>query len=132
MFRAGPVRMTRLRRLFSSSSTAGGSGSTDPIVPAGQNEDKPPVNGGSSKQANNSRVKYAMLYPSKTPIFPLQTFISSLKENDKQNLQRLSVKDVAACYIKSPEDEKFITSEIKDLIAESHQELTGLIEAEET
>ena len=72
-----------------------------------------------------------MLYPAKTPIFPLQTFISTLRENDKQNLQKLSIKDVAACYIKSPEDENFISQEIKDLISESHTELASLIEAEE-
>ena len=132
MFRAGPVRIQRLRRFFSASASNGGPTNPADTVVAAAEKPGTGVAQPAHKNGNGaSRAKYALLYASKTPIFPLQTFISSIRENDKTNLQRLSIKDVAACYLKTPEDETFVTQEIKDLIAESHNELKQLIEAEE-
>ena len=78
------------------------------------------------------KTSYAVLYPSTIPIFPFQTFLTSIKESDRANLQKLGIKSAAAFYLKNSEDEK-ITAEdtFSQLVAASKKEAVDLEEQEQ-
>lgn len=72
-----------------------------------------------------SKLNYALLYPSKSPIVPFQTFVTTLKEDDKSVIQKLGLKEVAAFYIHS-EESKVIPEDMAQLINEAKEEAVSL------
>lgn len=77
------------------------------------------------------KSNFALLYPSKMPIFPIQTFITSLRDDDRLSLQKLGVKEVAAFYAKEDDERDSIDDSILKVIDEARQEVSELLAEEE-
>jgi len=77
-----------------------------------------------------SKLNYALLYPSKSPIVPLQTFVTTLKEEDKSVIQKLGLKEVAAFYLNN-EESKVIPEDIAHLISEAKEEAVVMMTEEQ-
>ena len=71
------------------------------------------------------------MYPSRMPVFPIQTFISSLKDDDKNSLSKLAAKEVGAFYIRDRDNNKSIDSEILKIIDNAKEEVKTMIDDEE-
>jgi hypothetical protein len=72
-----------------------------------------------------SKLNYGLLYPSKSPIVPFQTFVTTLKEEDKSVIQKLGLKEVAAFYVNS-EENKLIPEDMAHLISEAKEEAVAM------
>ena len=70
-----------------------------------------------------SKSNFVLMYPSRMPVFPIQTFISSLKDDDKNSLSKLAAKEVGAFYIRDRDDNKSIDSEILKIIDNAKEEV---------
>ena len=64
---------------------------------------------------------FTLLYPSKTPIVPFQTFVTTMKESDRNTIQKLNIKETAAFYMNS-EESRQVPEDIMKLIQEAKEE----------
>lgn len=74
--------------------------------------------------------KHALMYPTKTPIFPFQTFISTLKSDDEAAIAKLNVNEAAAFYIRNNEDHPEVDQEVLEIFGSAKEELASLLESQ--
>lgn len=82
------------------------------------------------RKSSESVIKHALLYPSKTPIFPFQTFISTLKSEDEAALNRLNVTEAAAFFVRSGDAEVEVDQGVLDILRNAKDELVTLLESQ--
>lgn len=74
------------------------------------------------------QARHALLYPSKTPVFPFQSFISTVRAEDEAVISRLNVREAAVFYLRSEQEISEVDPQVLDLFREAKEELTTLLE----
>ena len=71
-----------------------------------------------------------LVYPAKIPIFPFQSFISTIREEDRTVINKLNIREAGAFYVKSGHEEGVIPEQYRDIVTEARKELITLLSSE--
>jgi hypothetical protein len=71
-----------------------------------------------------------LVYPGKMPVFPFQSFISTVREEDRNVINKLNVREAGAFYVKTGLEEGVIPEQYREIVTEARKELIALLSAE--